>query len=206
MLGRKFVACVIVGLAVAGTARADVMPFQTSKTQLSEEPALCCRSEQRAVLGPFLDPSARATADSARRDLYGIADGSQLGINSEPVHVLTEGSDSFGLCLYALLGLGLCKSAPWLRKLSLGPIPDWYHDGGPFQIGHSVALSPQCSCDSLICFVQPQGSCDDPLPQYQRQTLFCLWRRSQSIPAADAPRGPPSRSHESSSLTLSCMF
>jgi hypothetical protein len=97
------------------------------------------------------------------------------------------------LCLYALLGLGLCKSAPWVKKLSLGVLPGWYHDGGPFQIGHSLAISPDCLCLAVVCFTQPQDKAEDLQPLYRLGAVAALWRAAQFVPAVRAARGPPVR-------------
>lgn len=109
----------------------------------------------------------------------------------QPMFVLCDRQDSLGLCLYALLGLGLCKSAPWVKKLSLGVVPGWYHDGGPFQIGHSVAISPGCLYSALVCFVQPDVAAKTLLPRYRREAIVSSWRESQITPTILASRGPP---------------
>ena len=46
---------------------------------------------------------------------------------------LTDGTNSLSLCLSALIGFGLFGSAKYIRTVSFGFIPDWYHDGGPIQ-------------------------------------------------------------------------
>lgn len=115
----------------------------------------------------------------------------------QPMLVLCDRQDSLGLCLYALFGLGLCKSAPWVKKVSLGVVPGWYHDGGPFRIGHSSAISPDCLCLAFPCFQQPEDRAEDLQPIYCHNDVGTLWRASQFSPAVIAPRGPPSRNHES---------
>jgi len=106
---------------------------------------------------------------------------------------LTDGPDSYHLCLYALFGLSLCSAPHWIRRLSIGHIPDWYHNGGPFQIGHSLAVSPASFCPvPVYCFVQPDNTAEDILPQYRKRTVVSLWRKSQFTPDVIAPRGPPS--------------
>ena len=125
---------------------------------------------------------AEARPDVARTD------------RAQPLHIFRHEQDSLSFCLYALLGLGLFKSAPCAKKLSLGIVPGWYHDGGPFQVGHSFAVSPDCLCSAPACFVQPNNATDNPSPQYCHEMIVSLWRRSQSTPTALASRGPPSMS------------
>jgi len=112
---------------------------------------------------------------------------------SRPVPILSDRQDSRSLCFYALFTLGFCKSAPWVKKLSLGVVPGWYHDGGPFQVGHSHAISPDClTVTPGYCFIQPGKIAHDPLPHYRREMIISLWRPSQFTPTVLASRGPPS--------------
>jgi hypothetical protein len=110
---------------------------------------------------------------------------------AEPAQVLTEGQSSFSLCLYALLGLGLCRSAPLVKKLSFGGVRDWYHHGGPYQIGHSYAIGPECVCAVAVCFIQPDCLPEELVPPYHRGTIASLVWKSQSRPTILASRGPP---------------
>ena len=107
------------------------------------------------------------------------------------VVVLSDHHDSLTLCLYALMGLGLCKSAPWVRKFSFGVVPQWYHDGGPWQIGHSFAASPDGCCPAPVCFVQPEAPHKNLSPQYAWGAVTSLWRHSQATPITLAGRAPP---------------
>jgi len=105
--------------------------------------------------------------------------------------ILTDGTGSFSLCLSALIGLGMFSSARFVKKLSFGFIPEWYHNGGPFQIGHSHAL-PESLCPvPVCCFIQPVCTEEDSLIQYRLRTVVSLWRKSQFTPTVLVPRGPP---------------
>ena len=108
---------------------------------------------------------------------------------------LANGPSSFNLCMSALLGLGLCSSAHWVKRLSIGFVPEWYHNGGPFQIGHSYAVTPESLCPAAAyCFIQPVFTVEDSLPQYRLRAVTYLWRKSQFTPVILAPRGPPDMS------------
>ena len=105
---------------------------------------------------------------------------------------LTNRPGSASLCLYALMGLGLWSAPHWIKKLHLGHIPEWYHDGGPFQIGHSFAVSPESLCPvSVDCFVQPDDTVEELIPQYHLRTIVSCWRQSQFTLEVQAARGPP---------------
>ncbi len=133
-------------------------------------------------------------------DLLPDADTEQAG-DIQAIPITADGQDSLSLCLYALLGLGLGRSAPFVKKLHIGCIPDWYHSGGPFQIGHSQVMEPDCLCHAPVyCFIQPDNAAGSPLPRYRCEAIVCLWRTSQYTPAVLASRAPPSDAHESVSV------
>ena len=108
--------------------------------------------------------------------------------------LLTDGVNSLSLGLSALIGLGLLGSTHWVKRLHFGFIPEWFHDGGPFQIGHSYAVVPNCLCSTpAYCFIQPVTLEEDSYqPQLHRQgVIVSLWRKSQFTPDAIASRAPP---------------
>jgi hypothetical protein len=94
----------------------------------------------------------------------------------------------FALGLGALISLGAYQAGRSLRKLHIGVVPDWYHAGGPAQVGHatpfdldSAGVLPQCA------FVRPAP----PRPAL-RGTWEAEWAyRTQCVPRAAAPRAPP---------------
>jgi len=118
-------------------------------------------------------------------------DFSELSLTQD-AQILTDGQKSVNLCLSALIGLGLCSSAHCLKKFNFGFIPEWYHNGGPFQIGHSFAVNPDTLCPApAYCFVQPDHEADDPIPITRTRDIISLWRESQFTPDVLYSRGPP---------------
>ena len=110
----------------------------------------------------------------------------------QDLHSLTSGPSSLDLCLSVLLGLALCSCPHWVRKLSLGSIGQWYHDGGPAQIGHSLAVSIDSICPiPARCFIQPVCPADDIVPYYCLRVNASLRRKPQFTPDVIAARGPP---------------
>lgn len=108
------------------------------------------------------------------------------------MQLLGPGRSSLHLCLCALMGLGVCKSAPWMKRLSFGYIPEWYHDGGPHQIGHSLAIPPESLCPvPICCFVQPDDRAEEFIIKHSLRTIVSAWRKSQFTPCILASRGPP---------------
>jgi hypothetical protein len=184
---------IIVGLAVTATAYADMTPACGLDTESPQSQHVCvpinpghtnCLTQSSY---PIIADLARLSVEflpQARADTAPTS-------GTQPLLILTDGAGSFSLCLYALLGLGLCGSGQWLKKLSLGCIPEWYHDGGPYQIGHSHAIGPQSICYSSACFVQPEYTAEDILPEYYKGTIASLLRKSLFTPNVLDPRGPP---------------
>lgn len=198
MLGRrKTIVVLIGGLVLCATIRADMVPLASPDTVRLQSPQVCLPTDLQVA-----SSSSQSIAFTGPTDL-GL---SPLGFLSEPnvegretcatqpAQILADRQNSLSLCLYALLGLGLCRSAPFVKKLHFGCIPDWYHSGAPFQIGHSFAISPEClSPAPIYCFIQPDSTAgtQDLLPQYRWGTVVSLWRQSQFTPTVLASRGPP---------------
>lgn len=193
---REVLLAVLVGLVLSGMACADMMPVDRSVVgpdKVLHESAGTNpeRSSDLSLLSPV----------NTITDLDLGTEASLKDIISEPGQaadiqgnhcVMTETS-SFNLCLYGLLGMGLFHCGPWIKRVSLGIIPDWYHDEGPQQIGHSYAVLPGSQYSlTICCFVQPVYSAQDLAPQFHRETLASLLCKSQSTPTHLAGRGPPS--------------
>jgi hypothetical protein len=185
---------ILVGLAVTATAYADMTPTfapdagcpqsQHVRVPINPGHTNCLTQSSYPVVADFAQLSIeflpQARADTAPAS------------ETQPLLILTDGAGSFSLCLYALIGLGLCKSAPFVKKLSFGCIPEWYHDGGPFQIGHSHAIGPESLCSAQVCcFVQPDCTAEDISPEYYKGTIASLLRKSLFTPNVLASRGPP---------------
>lgn len=194
---RRYILTFIGMLVFTAAVEADMMP-------VSHENSVC-----RQLPGSNARQNLQSENLSGTSDLAGIADldlwsveflpeaDAEIGQTPEMQHLtsLTNGSDSLKLCLSALISLGLCCSGHWVKRLSLGFIPEWYHEGGPFQIGRSHALMPGTLRPAqACCFIQPYCAKDNNLPRYLLKTVISLWRKSQFTPNAIASRGPPMRS------------
>jgi len=194
---RKLITVVIVGLVVTAAAYADMVPVSRLDAGPRQLPNVCGRTDLQ-----YTNLSSPSNFSSVGHlDLWSVeflpeanADVSQTSEIQHP-QILTNGQGSLNLCLSALIGLGLCSSAHWVKRLSFGFIPEWYHDGGPFQIGHSFAVTPESLCPvPVCCFVQPVCTVEDSLIQYRLRTVVSLWRKSQFTPCVLASRGPPDMS------------
>jgi hypothetical protein len=199
MVGRgKTITVLIGGLALCATIRADMVPLASADTVSLRSSQACLATDLQAT-----DSSSQSVTLTGLTDLGSLS----LGFLPEPTaegrktvatqsaQILADKQNSLNLCLYALLGLGLCRSAPFVKKLHLGVIPDWYHSGGPYQVGNSFAISPDClSPTPVCCFIQPDSpsATQASQPQFHRGDVVSLWRKSQFTPTVLASRGPPS--------------
>jgi len=191
---RRIITVAVGGLALCATVQADMMPVSRPDAGFGKLLQVCVSTDSpgQDFTRPF-DSPAIADLDSLSIKLLpkARADAGPTG-ETQPLQIFAKEPRSVDLCLYALLGLGLCRSAPFVKKLHVGCIPDWYHCGGPSQIGHSLAISPDCLCPAPVCcFVQPDCTVEDHIPQYRQEIVVSLWRTSQFTPLVLASRGPP---------------
>jgi hypothetical protein len=195
MIGwRRIIPAVLAALAVAGVVRADLLPSARPDAQCRQpadgcsqtSPAPARVSDLFAYWATDIDLNLPASGFVPRDQ----ADAGQAGQAPRP-QLLVEDQSSLGLFLYALMGLGLWRSASCVKKFSCDLIPDWYHNSGPFQVGHSHAVGPDLCLVPMYCFVQPVCQAQDCQPQYCRGTIGSLIRKSQFTPTTLASRGPP---------------
>ncbi len=194
---RRLFIAIVGGLVVTAAACADMTPVSERDAGHQQSPCIYSDTnlQHTDLSSPFNCPSV------ADRGLWSVEflpkanrDVGQT-YETQPVHVLTAETGSLNLCLYALFGLGLCTYMPRAKNLSLGFIPEWYHNGGPFQIGHSFAVSPDSLCPApACCFIQPVCTAEDIQPEYYKGTIAPLLRKSLFTPNVLDPRGPPLRS------------
>ena len=191
---RRYILTFIGTLVFTAAVHADKMPVSHEDSVCRQSPGSCERAEFQSENLPITpDFTGIAGPDLWPGELLHEAD-TQIGQNTDlqQLRSLTGGPDSLKLCLSALISLGLCCSAQWVKKLSLGFVPEWYHEGGPFQVGHSHALMPGTLCPAQdCCFVQPFGAEDNNLPRYFLKTVISRRRKSQFTPNVIASRGPP---------------
>jgi hypothetical protein len=191
----------ILGLAaallLAGAARADMVAVSRQDSERRPPRHVCSRMDfQQADSSGLYDSSV--TVDLEFRPVRFLPQPGvdYVGQTSQAPYAmeLTGRPDSSSLCLYALMGLGLCAAPHWIRRLSCGFAPEWYHDGGPFQIGHSHAATPESLCSLQVCFLAPPDDLAEYLtPQHRLRILLSIWRKSHFTPTVLAPRGPPDR-------------
>ena len=188
----------VLGIMAAVTGAAPVYADMTAVIPL-DAPTLPSAAVETAARLVKMDVSGLADSFLDSRDPRSMFVGYVTGEpdrrvrveGSPPVVILTDRRDSMALCLCALMGLGLCKSAPWVRRFNVSAIPGWYHDVGPLHIGQRLAIPPDCTCSVVACFYQPSRVAQHAMLCSRRRTVAPVWRMSQTAPTALAGRGPP---------------
>ena len=138
-------------LLVGTTARADLVSCLPIDHARDAYPA--------AILTAPLPVAARISESGS----IATAVATELAASFEPAsqteHVITlpPGPDSVLLAASGLLSLGAIQLGRNVRKLHFGLMPEWYHDGGPTQVGHATAwdLGFSHSAMPVCCFELP---------------------------------------------------
>ena len=181
-------------LALTVVVHADMMPVSQQDAESAHSQGNCERVDFQCN-NIFYPSNCTCFADSDKWPVKFLPEGEidpEQASKIQNLQILSEGQNSLNLCISALISLGLCSSFHWVRRINLGFIPEWYHDGGPFQIGHSHALMPGTLCpDPACCFVQPSYGQDDHVARYFIRNAIYIWQKSQFTPDALASRGPP---------------
>ena len=101
---------------------------------------------------------------------------------------------SVQIALSSLLTFGAWRLMRQARQVRFAPLSDWYHVGGPDQIGRAVRLELDFSRSALpLCWYQPHPveTGDQEVPVYPRQhDTYVRWQQLSFLPTT-APRSPP---------------
>jgi len=105
------------------------------------------------------------------------------------VRVLTGGPGSVALFLSALSGLGVWQLGRSARKFNLASVPDWYHTGGPIQVGHVTAINPDFTAPVMISICDLLA--EQSIRLLLRRAAPLCFKSQCSTPALATPRAPP---------------
>jgi hypothetical protein len=173
-------------------ARADLVgatshapPQRTGQASASADPVSLHGGGLAAL------PAQRLLTPLSLADPIGVAAES---VEPEPQQLtaLPPAPDSAVLALSGLLSLGAIQLGRNVRKLHLGTLPEWYHDGAT-QVGHSTPLDLDLGFTHAalpVCaFAQPA----DPIGpvRFGAQWLDAARCAPQFQPTPECPRAPP---------------
>lgn len=106
----------------------------------------------------------------------------------QAVKQLPAAPSSLALFFSAVGSIGAWRLPRLARRLHLGHLPGWYHEGAPLQIGHAFAANLDFTALPPSCL---DGTADPPPTWHPRRRKFTLRRESQRSLTTAAPRGPP---------------
>jgi len=190
---------VLVGLAVvlmaSDAVRADVTPLR-AVTPLSQglHTASGAIAHSRAAVTPTLD-DLDWLSDDASSWLWGqrlpdkLSPSADSASRQPPAQTLPPSPSSLALGLTALAGFGVYQAGRSIRKLHLSALPEWYHTGGPTQVGHATPFDLAYGSLVACCFEGPVPA----RPAIVRHTSRgqCPRLRIEAFLRLAAPRGPP---------------
>lgn len=207
-------------LLAAGPSRADIAPASASPDSASVRAWLPgassgspLRLEENAALALPVGLASRPTMAPSGIDVSRLpasaASGFGLPTAPPPVNIFQDQQgatstrkvdnlpappSSLAVALSSLLTLGGWRLVRQARHVHLVCLPEWYHAGGPGQVGHATLLDLSKSLNVLpICWYQPDtaGVGSQPMVHYSRPERCARWVSSYFIPTS-APRAPPS--------------
>lgn len=192
--GRRIISTIICCFIVTASVHAGMMPVPQQDAGRRQTKVVCDRENlyNKNLFNSYSFP--RVACQSSESVSFLPRANADVGKVSEIQHLksFTDGPGSLNLCLSALIGLGLCSSANFLKKTSFSFVPECFHNGGPFQIGHSYAVTPELLYRvPVCCFVQPVETVVDLTLRYRWRVVVSSWRKSQFTLSVIASRGPP---------------
>ena len=189
MRGRTFIAAVVAILAGSAVACADMagpadLPRPSCGGRQQDQAAQPAPASRIAGPEALLPPAAQTAAGALP---LCVPEAPEAGVPA--ARALEGGPGSASLFFVALGALGAWQVGRSLRKVHYGLAPDWYHTGGPAQVGRASPIDLSAPAAAAPAY-------SNPLPEHlNRLGLQAGESRGpvgpQFLPAALAPRAPP---------------
>ena len=191
MVSRTIIIAAIVSLMGARTGHAGRM--QSPCPQSGYIGALCCPGSVNLRDATYPGLGTPCTLNlSFVRSTFGTP--MEPGIVAGRQSSRTLVPQSFDLCVYGLMGLGVYESLSWTRRRAR-TAPSFCRNGWFLQSRPCLAVSLRLLWpEPVVHSVRPNDMHDDVVAQRDQEATVALWRKTQFSPTADAPRGPPLRS------------
>ena len=172
------------------TQAIDTLPVEHHPHKHTPACSITCQIDvDRNSLPPinFTDIlSAAGLGQSANTNCYPPADTQTPP--SRTVHQLPAGPGGATLFLMGVGCIGAVKLGKSARGLHLQSLPDWYHTGGPLQVGHAAAFDFDYYTLVFCTLDEPAGV--RQFGHHPRRDLPAR-REDQFLLTVEAPRGPP---------------
>ena len=171
------------GIAPSGVATSPSDQYPTSDKQFAADSATAARS---------LD-DVNALLPCSPQGLFAPAQ-PVVALPREPtpgdasLQELPPAPSSMALVLSALASLGAYQGVRSFKRMHLNFTPDWYHTGGPAQIGHATPFNLDFGALPVCIFDQPVAR---PAFAYRIPRELGSRLRSQFFLLVRSPRAPP---------------
>lgn len=192
---RKSVLAILVGIALAGTVHANMMPVSWQDVGCRQYPQVRVEIDLEHTSSSHSFVGFPGAADLDLRVFKSLAEANAgPAVETRPLQPRKASPGALSLCLYALIGLGLCRSGHWFKRPTFGFLPDWHHHRNPCQIWHSHAAGPKyLNSATAHGLIQPGCTATEGMPPYCRGAVLSLLRNTQFTPSVvPGSRGPPS--------------
>jgi hypothetical protein len=181
-------------VGVTATARAD---FQTSApAETAGIPIIACAPATEPItpanqfLGILETPTIANPLARTSQNMAGVLNENAAQDEAGATLELPPLPGSASLFLSALVSMGAWHLVRSVRNVRLESLPEWYHAGGPSQIGHAVPFNLDCRLIA-IDYESLEPFHPDPIRFYHRYSeQGSGWEGRSIFPIAD-PRAPP---------------
>jgi hypothetical protein len=191
---RKLISIISGVLLFTAIVHADMVPIFKPDTELQTSACDLYQTKEKQTDLSYMNDSPLAVSFnlvSIQFPLNTVSNIEQVATVPHSID-LTNEQGSVSLCLYTMLGLGLCNAPHWFKRLYFIRVPECYRNGGPFQIDHSLTVSSKSLCSAKVCcFIQSVRAAEHLLMQYHFRVVVFSWWKSQFTSVVLAPRGPP---------------
>ncbi len=183
----RFILTGVFALTAVGSVRADLR-FAPGPPTVGEQRLRTGATDttQREFAGALNDHVR--TLDLLPADHHAATVPTERDSTRQAVLELPAAPGSMSLFLSAMVSIGAWQLVRSTKDLHFGALPDWYHTGGPVQVGHVTVFDLDFNSSPLCDFTEPVG--ERPSFYHLQRDLSVRWRPQHRLSLAD-PRGPP---------------
>ena len=196
-IGMRVFALMLLLIGAAGSALGGIVSSDSAPAAAPQSQSIPSTAHQSFIGSSFID--LNALLSGSPQDTWGLSESATplpkpaaapSKAEQTTLRELPPAPSSMSLVLSALATLGAYQGARSVKRIHLNFSPEWYHTGGPAQIGHATPYDLDCSALPVCRFEAPVAR---PVFAYRIPRELSSRLRSQYFLPVEAPRGPPTR-------------